>query len=579
MTGTPDLYSAVLYDRGGNRWLLFREAREIFEAAVPQDVIPALRRVEAALAQGLYAAGGIAYEAASAFDPALETHAPGAFPLLWFGIYPPPEPVLLPSAPAAESPDAWQPSVGQEAYRHAIACIRAYIAAGDTYQVNYSFRLHANFNGDLWPFFLHMAHAQQPCPGVFIRTPDWSAASASPEYFFEQRNGRLVSRPMKGTAPRKPSASADRAQAAWLQASEKNRAENVMITDMARNDLGRIAEPGSVEVPAIFTAERYPTVWQMTSTVACTYHGGLTEIFRALFPPASITGAPKKRAMEIIRELETTPRNFYTGALGFAGPDGAQFNVAIRTVLADHRTGRLEYGVGGGIVWDSTDADEYEECRTKAAILTRKMPDFSLLESLLWTPGKGYFLLARHLKRLEESAEYFGYALEESAVREALDALAEAMPAGPRKVRLLLDRHGAVTLSHADLDAAAMPDPIRARLAEKPVRRDDVFLYHKTTHRHVYEAARAAFPDADEALLWNRDGEVTEFTTGNLVYEMAGHRYTPPVSSGLLAGTSREELLERGAIEDRPLHKDELAACDALFFINSVRGERRVRMV
>ena len=352
-----------------------------------------------------------------------------------------------------------------------------------------------------------------------------------------------------------------------------------MIVDMVRNDLGRIASTGSVHVPHLFEVERYPTVWQMTSTVEAASPAGLTELFAALFPCASITGAPKVSTMRIIAGLETAPRRVYTGAIGFVAPDGrAQFNVAIRTVLIDRRRGQAEYGVGGGIVWDSTAGDEYEECRIKARLLTQPRPRSPCSKACLWTPAGGLALIDGHLRRLGEACEYFGYPHDAPAVRRLLDDAVRTLPAEPHKLRLLLHRDGRLECSATPLSAAPSPDPVRLRLALAPVSAANPFLYHKTTHRQVYTDARRGLPPDCEALLWNERGELTESETANLVLSLDGRLLTPPVACGLLPGVLRADLLARGEIAEAILTPADLARADEIFLINSVRFWRRTVM-
>jgi len=497
----------------------------------------------------------------------------GGFPLLWLGLYDAPRAVALPPAAAAPpaTPDRWEPSCSPEEYGRAFEQIKRRIREGDTYQVNLTYRLRRAFAQDPWPAFLRLAEAQGPTYGAWVSTRSWTVCSASPELFFRLDGTRLESRPMKGTAPRGLTLAQDREQAAALQSSEKNRAENLMIVDMVRNDLGRVAEPGSVSVPALFTLEKYPTVWQLTSTVQAETRAPVSEIFRALFPPASITGAPKARTMRLIAALEATPRRVYTGAIGFLAPGRcAQFNVAIRTLLVDRARKRAEYGVGGGIVWDSECAAELAECCTKSRILDACSPAFSLLESLLWTPAEGYSLLEKHLARLADSAEYFDVPLERAALRQRLLGFARSLPAHAHKVRLLVARDGAATLEAAPL--AAPPAPLRVALAPAPVDRKDPFLYHKTTQRRAYDEALAACPGFDDVILFNADGEVTESTRANVVAEIGGALCTPPVACGLLAGTFRAQLLEAGTVAERAITTGQLRESPRVWLVNSVRG-------
>ncbi|RME80187.1 MAG: aminodeoxychorismate synthase component I [Caldilineae bacterium] len=566
----------ILRDEEQQRWLHFGEAVAVVEAYDPGQVREALARVERAVhEQGLYAAGYLAYEAAPAFDPALRVHPPiPSLPLLWFGLYRRPQALPdLPLPPAEYTLGPWRASMGPEHYADCIDRIRHYIAAGDTYQVNFTFPLHAAFAGDPLRFFADLHQAQQAAYAAYLEMGRWVICSASPELFFALEGERIVARPMKGTAARGYNLQQDARQMRWLQGSEKNRAENVMIVDMIRNDLGRVAVLGSVEVPRLYEVERYPTVLQMTSTVTARTEAPLTAILAALFPCASITGAPKVRTMEIITELETAPRGVYTGAIGFIAPGRrARFNVAIRTVAIDREAGRATYGVGGGIVWDSQAAAEYEECRLKAGILLDAPPSFELLESLLWQPATGYYLLEHHLRRLADAATYFCIPLQPQTARTALSDLAATLPPCPHKVRLLVSRSGRVRVEAAPLETPTRPCRWRIGLAREPITSTDPFLYFKTTRRQVYERALAGRPDCDDVLLWNERGELTEATRANLLVRLDGRWYTPPVSSGLLAGTCRGQLLAEGRIHERVIRVQELPQAQALALINSVRG-------
>ena len=566
-------HQAVIRHAARGEWLHFTQPQQVITAWELGQVLPALQQIEDQVeAKGLWAAGFISYEAAPAFDPVLPVRPMAGFPLLWFGLYPPPQATQLPGAPELPALD-WQPSVSRDDYDRAIECIKAYIAGGATYQVNYTMRLRSPFMGDAWALFLNLAQAQRANYAAYLDMGPFALCSSSPELFFRLEENLLTTRPMKGTAGRGRWLADDEAQADWLHHSEKNRAENVMIVDMMRNDLGRIAEVGSVQAPSLFDVERYPTVWQMTSTVTAQSRAPFSQVMSALFPCASITGAPKRRTMQIIAELETTPRRAYTGCIGFYAPGRqAQFNVAIRTVLVDRAAGQAEYGVGGGIVWDSTSAEEYTECLIKARVLSQRRPRFALLESLLWQPGQGYFLLEEHLMRLQEAAVYFQYPLGLPAVQTRLAETAGSLPLTAHKVRLLVEQDGSIVCQAAPLETK--PAPLRLGLALQPVDAGSPFLYHKTTQRQVYDQALAACPGCDDVLLWNERRQVTETCTANLVFEIGGKRSTPPVACGLLPGTLRARLLAQGEVQERMLTLDELPDCERLYVINSVRGWR-----
>ena len=421
---SPPRPVAVLQDGAADRWLVFAEPVARCVAYRLDEVRPALaeaaRRVEA---DGLWAVGFVAYEAAPAFDPALAVRPPregaeaaAAPPLLWLALCPPPARLAAPAPPLAAGAHQcgdWQPSVDAAGYRRAVAEVRRRIARGDTYQVNYTYRLRASFEGDPAGLFADLVAAQGGAHGGWIDAGRHQVCCASPELFFALDRGDLdggvvTTRPMKGTAPRGRWSAEDAGRAAALAASPKERAENLMIVDMMRNDLGRLARPGSVEVPELFAVERYPTVWQMTSTVtarlavAANAAATVPDLFAALFPCASITGAPKAATSAVIAELETAPRGVYTGAVGWLAPGGrARFSVAIRTAVVDVERGVAEYGVGGGIVWDSRADGEAAESRLKARVL-RAPPatGFELLETLRWEPAAGFVRLAGHLDRL-----------------------------------------------------------------------------------------------------------------------------------------------------------------------------------
>ncbi len=569
--------TVLLHDARARRWLAFDSPVEVLEARTPAEVAAHVRRVEEATARGeLYAAGFLTYEAAPAFDPALPVRPAGPLPLSWFGLYRAPE--ALESLPLPE-PEAYALedlalAPERDAYLGAIAAIKRAIREGETYQVNFTARLRGRLRGEPWDCFLGLAAAQQADYCAFVNTRDFAIASASPEVFFDLEGERISCRPMKGTRPRGRWQEEDAALRERLLASAKDRAENVMIVDMVRNDLGRIARTGTVRVEHLFDVERYPTVWQMTSTVTARTEAPLSGILGALFPCASITGAPKRRTMGIIAALEDSPRGAYTGAIGFVAPGRrAQFNVAIRGLVVDRASGRAEYGTGSGIVWDSSAEEEYRECQVKTEILNRRPQGFRLLETLLWEPGEGYFLLQEHLERLRRSADYFGFRVDLPAVRQALEGFAVRFAGGPRRVRLTVDLAGEPRLEAAALDEPSGA-PLRLGLAPGPVDSASAFLYHKTTQREIYDRARESCPGCDDVLLWNEREEVTESTIANVVLELDGERVTPPVACGLLPGVMRAWLLARGEVRERVVRVAELPRVRNIWLVNSVRRWR-----
>lgn len=553
------------------QWFAFDHPRQILVATRLSQVPAVLASAEAAASEGLFAVGFVAYEAAAAFDRAQRTRPRSTLPLAWFGIFA--EPCRL-TALTSSHPGTtldWEPQIDESSYRDAVRKIRHHIAAGDTYQINLTFPLSAPLTAEPWDVFVAMCRNQRASCCAFIDTPDFALCSASPELFFALEGNRLACRPMKGTAPRGRTLAEDEQQAAWLARSDKNRAENIMILDMVRNDLGRIAEPGTVRVRDLCQVERYPSLFQMISTVEARTGASIVEIFRALFPSASITGAPKIRAMELIAEIEDRERGVYTGAIGVMGPGRrARFNVAIRTVQIDRRRQRALYGTGGGIVWDSLAEQEWQECQTKALVLSAPVAPFSLLETIRWDPGAGFHLLERHLQRLTTSARYFDIPLDPSSLLSHLENATASLPPRPHRIRLLVDGAGAPSVETTPLELG--PRLLRVALATSSVDNRDRFLFHKTTHRELYDHHLHSFPDHDDVVLWNDDGWITEACLANVIVCLAGRWVTPPVDCGLLAGTLRGHLLDRGVLEERRITVPELCAADALELVNSVRG-------
>jgi para-aminobenzoate synthetase / 4-amino-4-deoxychorismate lyase len=564
----------------------------VVEARRPQEVADVIAAAEAAAQRGLWAGGFVAYEAAPGLDPTLAVRPrdpddPFAeLPLAWFALFEGRERTALPE-PRDDghtgTTAAWRPSVDRGRYDAAIAAIRSHIAAGDTYQVNHTLRLRSTVTGDDRGLYRDMCFAQRGAYAAYLNAGRYRICSASPELFFELNEGRLTTRPMKGTAPRGRWPAEDEQIAEKLEASVKDRAENAMIVDLLRNDLGRVSRPGSVRWSEVFAAERYETVWQLTSTVAAQLEAGagLRDVFAALFPSGSVTGAPKVRSMEIIAGLEDSPRGVYCGAVGVLAPPGhepaARFNVAIRTVTVDADSGAAEYGVGGGITWDSRAGAEYEETVAKARILTSRRPRFELLETLLHEPGSGFRRLERHLERLRGSAAYFGFHHDDAAVRDALSRAVETVPDRPARVRLLLDRAGRITTGAVPLPSRA--EPVRLAIDDVPVDPADVLLFHKTSLRERYEEARARHPDADDVLLVNTRGEVTESTIANIVVLLDGRWVTPPLDAGVLPGTERAALLAEGTIEEAGLRPPDLAGADELRLVNATAAWRRAVLV
>ncbi|SHG53542.1 aminodeoxychorismate synthase component I [Ornithinibacillus halophilus] len=564
------LYFEFMQDNGKKEPLLFQDPLVIIVANKIDEVIPCLQNVQEAVNQGYYAAGYLSYEAAPAFESAFHVHNNPNMPLLWFGIFQEPEKDKLTSSSSYYVKD-WLPNTNIEKYNQSIDEIKEFIGQGDTYQVNYTIRLHSKFHGNPIAYYQQLASSQSANYSAYLDIGDYSILSASPELFFHLKDGKVTTKPMKGTVGRGSTVDEDQKNRDWLYHSEKNRAENVMIVDLLRNDLGRIAKPGSVQVPELFTIETYPTVFQMTSTVTAEVEKTTTilDLFKGLFPCGSITGAPKISTMNIIHELEDTPREVYCGTIGYITPEKeAIFNVPIRTVVVDNKNGSAQYGVGGGITWDSTKEEEYEEVLTKAKILSNKTEDFSLLESLGLDNGE-YIVLEEHLQRLQRAAIFFDYPIDVERIREELDIKAKSHSSGFYKVRLLVDKNGRTTIELKK--TSPIKETVKVALSKEPIDKTNPFLYYKTTNRTVYEKQKAANPDVFDVLLWNENEEITEFTLGNVVVELNGELFTPPVECGLLAGTYREALLRDGIIKEHILTIEDVKACSNVWFINSVR--------
>jgi para-aminobenzoate synthetase/4-amino-4-deoxychorismate lyase len=571
----------------------FDSLRERIEAWTPEQVRPATERIQAHAAAGRWCVGGIAYEAATAFDPQLPTHPPDpAWPLVWFGVYDAPVTAALPADGVGIGGD-WQLPWSRPHYLAQTARAQRAMAEGECYQIN----LTTSFDGPLHgePAHWMAALAAQQADGylLWLDGGDRQVLSASPELFFDWQpqdgGGRLTCRPMKGTAARDGDPTRDRAAREALHASTKERAENVMIVDLLRNDLGRIAQTGSVRVQRLLDVEAWPTVWQMTSTIEALARPGtaLVDVMAALFPCGSITGAPKRRAMHHITALEDGPRGLYCGALGVVRPGGhTTFNVAIRTLclqrLPDGGAGprwQSRYGVGSGLTVDADPADEWRELMTKSRILHRIAEPFELLETLRLEHGV-HWLLDHHIDRLVESAAHFGRPCDAAAVRKVLEDLGHRHPQGLWRVRLLLDASG-----QASAQAHAMADTtgtVQVALAPSALNTEEAlaeFVRHKTTRRAHYEALAPTDPALFDHLLFNQRGEVTEFTRGNVAVRLDGEWRTPPLACGLLAGTYRRELLAQGRLREGVITVADLARAQGLAFFNGLRGWLEARLV
>ncbi len=622
---------------------------DVLTASTLDEVVPTLMAVEEATASGSWAAGFIAYDASPGLDPRLAVpggalperaptgrsrHAPLRtalpvnrsvdVPLVWFGMFDRCEPIAAVSdRDQAHQPVRWELATTPRQHRDRVETIQRAIADGLTYQCNLTERLRAPFDGDAAALYRSMVLAQRGRYGALVDTGAVVVASASPELFFEWRGNVVTTRPMKGTAERGRSAADDAAAADALVRSAKERAENIMIVDLLRNDLGRISSWGSVQVPALCNLERLQTVWQLTSTVTGTLRPGtgLVDVLRALFPCGSVTGAPKHRTMALIANLERDRRGVYCGAIGMVAPPGspgrlrARFSVAIRTAVVDRVGGRAEFGSGGGITWSSSPDAEWAELWAKTRVLGNWTGAFHLFETMAWTRSAGRVgdhgaasgaarVAARgdraepdgtgpdeapptdplawlrngpaHLARLETSAAYFGFAYDRQRVLHAL-RWALGTTAAPRRVRLALALVGTPSVTLAPMPSTG-EGPVHLVIDREPVDTSGPWPFHKTSRRDPYEHRTLRHPGADDVVLVNSQGHVTETTIANLAVRIGGRWWTPPVSSGCLPGIGRAQALAAGDLHERVLTVADVRGAEDLATISSLRGWRRAQL-
>jgi para-aminobenzoate synthetase/4-amino-4-deoxychorismate lyase len=592
--------------QGASDARIYRAPLEIVVAHRPEEVEAALARIEALAGEGRDMAGYLAYEAGLALEPRLAPLAArrsGADgPLVWFGAFD-----GYQSIPAADMP-AWlaeqaggaagaigslEPQLSPGGYARAFAALRQAIEAGDIYQANLTFPLAGTWRGDALALYAAIRPAAGAGYGGIVHDGSHWLLSFSPELFFALKDGDATVKPMKGTRPRGLTPDLDAALREELAASAKDRAENLMIVDLLRNDLSRVAEPGSVRVEQAFAVESYPTVHQMVSTVRARLlpeilarGGGAVDMIRALFPCGSITGAPKIRAMELIQDVERDPRGAYCGAIGRidgSGPDGAggaAFNVAIRTLRlspGENGRGRAVLGVGSAIVADSEALAEWRECLVKGGFVRESAADFDLIETMAFTPEQGIPLLELHLERIQASATALGFVFDRHAVRNAIQALCFD-PEAAAKLRLVMARSGTYSLELAGLPPV-LPDPAICAVLRLPVDSGDWRLRHKSSDRGFYAAGlkAAQAEGAAEALFLRDDDLVTEGSFTNIFVERAGKLLTPPAALGLLPGVLRRSLIESGRAEEAELTLDDLAG--GFLIGNALRGLMPARLL
>ncbi len=566
--------------RTGSAWRLYENPQEVIATGDPAALSDSLRQIEEQVAAGGEAAGFLHYEAGYALEPQLRSlQLARAGALLWFGFYKQAavfDDIYFPASKSGQQIENVAATITPNQYCETLGEIQELIAAGEAYQINFTHQMRFHLVCSAWRLFADLCR-QQPVPyAAFINTGDRQIVSLSPELFFRIETGHITVKPMKGTAPRGLTLSEDDRRGRELSVCEKNRAENVMIVDLMRNDLSRICRTGTVKATRLFEVERFPTVWQMTSTVEGDLADGcaIEDILRALFPPGSVTGAPKIRAMQHIARLENSGRGVYTGALGYFAPGHAHFSVPIRTAVVQEGEGIM--GVGSGITHDSSPAGEWEECAWKDGFLTRAVPEFQLLETLLWDAE--FALLEEHLDRMRSSAAYFGIPFDEREIRMALQKFAGHLGKEAQRVRLTLSRDGELRMEHREQTTKRFG---RVRISRESTASTDLFLYHKTTHREMYnrELAAAIRAGCDDALFFNERGELTEGAGHNVFLVINGQWKTPPIPCGLLPGTYRGKFLrEHPNAREAVLALQDVMGAEQIYLCNSVRGMYAVEL-
>ena len=581
--------------------LLFQNPVEILECINLEKIPEVLAKIEDVQRKGFYLAGWISYECGLGLHPTLnKPDIPTSIePLIWMGVFNTPKRLssenlktlfhpfgkLENTSGFSASPDANETDAE---FATAFTKIMDYISAGDIYQVNHTFRLNFEAHGLIAALYSRLRKAQPVAFGSLIDTGTWNVLSASPELFICRKGDKLMSRPMKGTARSGKTWQEIQKNMAALKCDEKNRAENLMITDLIRNDFSRVCEPGSVVVSKLFEVERFSQILQMSSEVVGILKPKIafSDIFENLFPCGSITGAPKIRAMEIIQETEKEPRGLYTGALGYIAPSGDfTLSVPIRTVLLD-KLGKGHMAVGSGIVANSTLKDEYDECLLKSHFIYNAPQNFALIETMLWTPNRGFSDLKKHLDRLFNSARYFEFPCLLETIKKDLKKLESSFDhQAPRRVRLTLSKEGKTCLQHWSFTPSNNNNPVMVTLASERVDSNDLFLFHKTTHRPLYDQAfkTAKGNDSNEIydmIFQNKQGEITEGTFNSVFVEKDQRPLlTPPLKAGLLPGILRGKLLDSGRARETSLTINDLVKAKNIYLGNSVRGLVKTRLL
>ena len=586
------LLETARFDAANTHSYLFVHPMRLLIANQLEEIPGLFADIEIALQRGFYVAGFLAYECGYHFERIDTARLASTAPLAWLGVYERPQifdhsrggsrgdPAQKVPAHALRNKFPGALEIPESQYAANIFKIKEYIAAGDTYQVNFTDSVSMRTRSSPADLFATLAMRQPVSYSAYVNMEASAILSFSPELFFRIEEGKIEMRPMKGTMARAASEDEDRQVPRRLQNDAKNRSEHIMIVDLLRSDLGRICAPGTVVTEDLFTAEKYPTLYQMTSTVKGTLRPNLKyyDIFRGLFPSGSITGAPKIRTMQIIRELERKARGAYTGAIGFIAPHGSSvFSVAIRTLAM--KDGVATMGVGGGIVAESDPRDEYNESLLKAAFLAESDGSFKLIETLLWDGA--FRFLSQHLDRLQGSAAHFEFVFQRTVIAAQLQELTSALRPGLRySVRLLLGADGQVSVQATECGGPSSTDA-RINMSGERTSSSDAFLRHKTTRRELYDRSyhRARLAGYDDTIFTNERDEITEGAISNIFVVKAGRWFTPPLDCGVLPGIYRRYLLESQAgATERALTLDDLRQADQLYICNSVRGLRKATL-
>lgn len=569
------------FPHGGTPYV-FRDPVKVIRVMDYDGVSLALKELQEWTHRGYWVAGFVSYEAAYAlvepqkYASDFISHAPRpTFPLLGFGVFNAPAKMWDVGLATSYRIGGWvlDPPMTRKDYDQKIADIRQLIRQGLSYQINFTLRLSSSFEGDPWLFYMHLRQTQKASYTAYVKWDDYAILSMSPELFFAQNGQSVLTRPMKGTAGRGRFYTEDMRYREELEKSEKNRAENIMIADLFRNDLARIDPRGIVEVCSLCRAEAYPTLWQLTSEIRSKTMRTVpwSEVLQKLYPSGSITGAPKLSSMKIIQELESSPREIYCGTIGYAAPYGqAEFNVAIRTVWIDQGRHQARFGTGGGITWDSQPGEEYEEILTKSRFLTQRQSNWSLLETMKLESGR-IWLKSYHLSRILEAAAYYRIPLSLGILQEYLRQIEEQYSKGLWRVRITVNESGQIeseTLSWNSLS----PGVHKVSWANEPGSSTDPLFFHKTTNRDFFNRIHTQESQSFDHLLWNEKEEVTEFTRGNVVILHRGELLTPARESGLLAGTFRAILLGHKIIREERIKRQTMEDCKKIWFINSLYG-------